>query len=67
MRKFVKKAGVVVSCLAVSISVMADESEGYLLEGIEIIGDKQTAKQLPGSGYVVDQEQLKTEAIDDIN
>ena len=67
MRKFVKKAGVVFSCLAVSISAIADESEGYLLEGIEIIGDKQTAKQLPGSGYVVDQEQLKTEAIDDIN
>ena len=67
MRKFVKKAGVVLSCLAVSISAIADESEGYLLEGIEIIGDKQTAKQLPGSGYVVDQEQLKTEAIDDIN
>ena len=67
MRKFVKKAGVVFSCLAVSISAIADESEGYLLEGIEIIGDKQTAKQLPGSGYVVDQDQLKTEAIDDIN
>ena len=67
MRKFVQKAGVVFSCLAVSISAIADESEGYLLEGIEIIGDKQTAKQLPGSGYVVDQEQLKTEAIDDIN
>ena len=37
------------------------------LDNIEIIGQKDRAKVLPGSGYVVDEDQLKIEAIDDIN
>lgn len=37
------------------------------LEVMEIIGSQEMARQLPGSGAVVDQEQIRIEAATDIN
>ena len=53
--------------ISVPAYLSAEETEGYLLDSIEIIGQKDRANVLPGSGYVVDEDQMKTEAIDDIN
>ena len=55
------------SVVSIPTYTFAEETEGYLLDNIEIIGQKDRANVLPGSGYVVDEDQLKIEAIDDIN
>ena len=55
------------SVVSIPTYTFAEETEGYLLDNIEIIGEKDRANVLPGSGYVVDEDQLKIEAIDDIN
>jgi len=54
----------VASCL-VPAAVSAQDSDA--LEPISIIGDSEDARQLPGSGYVVDSEQLDTEGTTDIH
>ena len=55
------------SVVSIPTYTFAAETGGYLLDNIEIIGQKDRANVLPGSGYVVDEDQLKIEAIDDIN
>ena len=65
--KMKKLAVAMAALISVPAYLSAEETEGYLLDSIEIIGTKDRAQGLPGSGYVVDEEQMKTEAIDDIN
>lgn len=54
----------VASCL-VSAAVSAQDS--VELEPISIIGDSEDARQLPGSGNVVESEQLDTEGTTDVH
>ena len=65
--KMKKLAVAMAALISVPAYLSAEETGGYLLDSIEIIGTKDRAQGLPGSGYVVDAEQMKTEAIDDIN
>ena len=65
--KMKKLAVAMAALISVPAYLSAEETDGYLLDSIEIIGTKDRAQGLPGSGYVVDAEQMKTEAIDDIN
>jgi len=65
--KMKKLAVAMAALISVPAYLSAEETGGYLLDSIEIIGTKDRAQGLPGSGYVVDTEQMKTEAIDDIN
>ncbi len=53
--------------LAPGASWAAGEDEPQMLEPMEIIGDASAAQTLPGSGYVVGEQQLKTEVESDIN
>lgn len=54
----------VAGCLAPGMAAATESAE---LDPIRIIGESDDARVLPGSGYVVDSEQLDTEGSDDIN
>ncbi|MBS3803494.1 MAG: TonB-dependent receptor [Oleiphilaceae bacterium] len=53
--------------LAPAAAWSADEAQPQALEPIEIIGESSAAQTLPGSGYVVNEEQMETEVVTDIN
>jgi len=53
--------------LAPGMSWAAGDDQPQMLEPMEIIGDASAAQTLPGSGYVVGDQQLKTEVEADIN
>ena len=52
---------------APGMSWAAGDDQPQMLEPMEIIGDASAAQTLPGSGYVVGDQQLKTEVEADIN
>jgi Fe(3+) dicitrate transport protein len=54
----------VAGCLAPAV-VTAQDTEA--LEPISIIGESEAARTLPGSGYVIEREQLETEGTTDIH
>ncbi len=53
--------------LAPSLNWAAGDEQPEMLEPMEIIGDASAAQTLPGSGYVVGEQQMKTEVETDIN
>ena len=53
--------------LAPAMGSAAGDDQPQTLEALEIIGDASAAQTLPGSGYVVGDQQLKTEVEADIN
>lgn len=53
--------------LAPGMSWAAGDDQPQMLEPMEIIGDASAAQTLPGSGYVVGDQQLKTEVEADIS
>lgn len=53
--------------LAPGASWAVGDDQPQMLEPMEIIGDASAAQTLPGSGYVVGDQQLKTEVEADIN
>jgi len=53
--------------LAPAMGSAAGDDQPRVLEALEIIGDASAAQTLPGSGYVVGEEQLKTEVVTDIH
>ena len=54
--------------LAVAANPFATQNEGGTqLETVTIIGSKEQAATIPGSGAVIDQEQIRIEAATDIN
>ncbi|MHA7925028.1 MAG: TonB-dependent receptor family protein [Marinobacter sp.] len=54
-------------CLAPGASWAAEEAETRELQPMEIIGEASAAQTLPGSGYVVGQEQMDVEVVTDIH
>ena len=58
-------AGAIAAALLTSVLQAAEER--VELQSIEIIGSPEDARQLPGSGAVVGQEQIRIEAATDIN
>lgn len=52
---------------AVLASLLACRAYGTALEEITIVGSQEEARVLPGSGSVVSNEQIRTEAANDIN
>ena len=53
--------------LAPGLNWAAGDEQPEMLEPMEIIGDASAAQTLPGSGYVVGEQQMKTEVETDIN
>ena len=53
--------------LAPGLNWAAGDDLPQMLEPMEIIGDASAAQTLPGSGYVVGEQQMKTEVETDIN
>jgi Fe(3+) dicitrate transport protein len=55
-----------VASIAAVIGVNA-QGDNHTLEEITIVGTREDARQLPGSGSVIDNEQIQIEAANDIN
>ena len=49
-----------------ALSGTAAQANNHTLEEITIVGSREDARQLPGSGSVIDSEQMQIEAADDI-
>ncbi|WP_297790563.1 TonB-dependent receptor [uncultured Marinobacter sp.] len=54
-------------CLAPGASWAANNEEPKALQPMEIIGEASAAQTLPGSGYVVGEEQMEVEVVTDIH
>ena len=58
------------SILAAAIAAVASTgvyASGHTLEEMTIVGNREDARQLPGSGSVIDNQQIQIEAASDIN
>ncbi|MEX1032174.1 MAG: TonB-dependent receptor [Cellvibrionaceae bacterium] len=65
-----KSIALAVATLPASLTVataLADPTNNQFIDTITIIGSKSDARALPGSGALVDEEQLRIEAATDIN
>ncbi len=63
------KVSLLVSAISLALvsGAHATEAEDAPLEVLQIIGDKQAARTMPGSSAVIDSKQIKIEANTDIN
>lgn len=52
---------------AVAVALQATIASGQSLEEITIVGDREQVRNLPGSAALVDAEQIRIEAANDIN
>lgn len=50
-----------------ALAPVAVYANNHTLEEMTIVGSQEEARQLPGSGSVIDSEQIRIEAADDIN
>lgn len=59
--------GLLATAVTLALSPIALQAAEVTLDKMVIIGSSEDARQLPGSGSVVDNEQLETEVASDIN
>ncbi|PLW81316.1 TonB-dependent receptor [Kineobactrum sediminis] len=57
----------VVMAVAVTAAIHSFNTSAQMLEEVTILGSREAARTLPGSGALIDDEQIRIEAANDIN
>lgn len=60
-------AALAVFCTTASIAAQQEEEDARKLRIIDVIGSKEAAETLPGSGTYLDEEDLREQSYDDVN